>query len=97
MATYPPAWYALWVVVATCGVALVLAQFFNTCRQRGRSPSSERPPCLRCWCGRGRSSKVEHGIVGRHRGPSPLDTIPVQNARVVGKGWAGAKTPISPA
>ena len=76
---------------------VVLAQLFNT-----RADDADgRPP----WDGRhayvvgvdvGGILRWSHGIVGRHRGPSPIGTVPVQNARVVGKGWAGCERPQSP-
>ena len=76
---------------------VVLAQLFNT-----RADNADgRPP----WDGRhayvvdvdvGGILRWSHGIVGRHRGSSPFDTVPVQNARVVGKGRAGCERPQSP-
>lgn len=37
MATYPPAWYALWVVVATCGVGTWYLRNFSTRVQTTRT------------------------------------------------------------
>lgn len=76
---------------------LVLAQFFNTRADNadGRPPRNGRHAYV-VGVDVGGVLRWEHGVIGRHRGPSTLDTIPVQNARVVGKGWAGYKGPQSP-
>ena len=37
MATYPPVWYALWVVVAACGVGTWYLRHFSTRVQTTRT------------------------------------------------------------